>query len=189
MEKSYQDREVLQDLVNEGLSEEAIAVRCDCSVGTIRYWKQQLGITKASKRIKILRELTAEQIDEDIEKAGGVGQWAQRKMKERYAKHEYLANLYMKEGKLDKASYELDKGDKLLTELSPSRSKINPEKPNLGPTSDDHKVLKELNKLIDNVKEDMNFTKEDSVIEDAWGKRVKLASIQSEKDNVNGLGD
>lgn len=185
MEKPWKDKEYLEDLLNKDYPLDKIARQLGCSVGTIQYWIKKLGAMKELKKIEMMEQATAEQIDEQIDKAGGVGQWAQQKIKERYAKHEYLAELYMKAGELEKASREMDRGDDLIKEIAPSRSKIDLEKPVRGPTSKDHKVLIELNKLIDAVKQDANFEGGETVVENAWNNRPEL-SVQSDSDEVEG---
>lgn len=184
MKRPYKDKKALERFYSQGYTDKEIAEECGCAMKTVQYWKHKFEIVKDDKKAAALRKVGAEQVDKEISEAGGVGQWAQRKIKERYAQHEYLANLYIREGKLDGASREMDRADDLLKELAPSRSKINPEKPIKGPTSADHKVLIGLNELLDNIKEDAIFEGGNTAIEDAWGKRIDLSSIQPKKDDI-----
>lgn len=183
MDKPWKDKKNLEDLLNQDYSLDKIAVELGCSVATIQYWIKKLGAMKEIRKTEMMEQATAKQIDEQIDEAGGVGQWAQQKIKERYAQHEYLAKMYMRDGKLGRASDEMDKGDNLIKELAPSRGKIDPKEPVRGPTSKDHKVLIELNKLIGAIKEDADFEGGETVVENAWNNRPEL-SVHSDSDEV-----
>lgn len=180
MNLKYKEKEWLRTQYGEfGRTEADIAEECGVSQSIVHYWVKKHKIVGSKTKKKLIdgySDVDAEKISKEMELAGSPGEWAQEEAKARYAKRRYLADLYVEQGKFDKAAKEMTSAEKLLVEMMPSKSKIDAKSPIKGPSSADHKVLIKLNNMLEQIEKDFKAVGgEKTMVEGGWNNRPELS--------------
>jgi len=167
-------------------SEADIAEECGVSQSCIHYWVKKYKIVGSKAKKKLVEgysDVDAQKISKEMEMAGSPGEWAQEEAKARYAKRRYLADLYVEQSKFDLAAEQMTAAEKILTDMMPSRSKIDAKPPIKGPTSDDHEAIIKLNSMLKQIEKDFNEVRgEKTIVEGGWNNRPKLSVHSSPRE-------